>query len=287
MTGFGRAENSQGENHALVEIRSLNGKQFDLNLRIPPSFKSREGEIRNLITAKTNRGSVDCTITLRTNGVAKPMVLNTDLIKYYYGSIKDVASELGLDSSQLLNAVLSLPEVVAPAAEELDELTWQLVEKTLEEALDELVEHRREEGKALDADIRSRVAQIQQTSQVIAELAPQRQVKQKEQIDKRLEEAVGKENIDANRLEQEIIYYLEKLDISEELLRLDNHCTYFLQLMDSGEPTLGKKLGFLLQEMGREINTTGSKAYDAEIQKNVVAMKDELEKIKEQILNIL
>ncbi len=287
MTGFGRAENSLSDNHVLIEIRSLNGKQLDINLRLPSSLKPREADIRNFISAKTGRGTVDCTITLRNNGVAKPMSINTDLIKFYFKSIKDVATELELDSSQLLNAILALPEVVAPASEDIEEGTWNLVGKTLNEALDDLVAHRIEEGKALDADIRKHILEIQKYCHAIEKLAPLRQARQKEQITKKLEEAVSAENVDANRLEQEIIYYLEKLDISEELLRLDNHCTYFLQLMDSAETTLGKKLGFLLQEIGREINTTGSKAYDSAIQKLVVAMKDELEKAKEQLLNIL
>jgi uncharacterized protein (TIGR00255 family) len=177
--------------------------------------------------------------------------------------------------------------VVLPVSEVLDDALWQVVKQTLEEAMKDLMLHRAEEGLALKADIESRIQNIRHHAAIIAELAPQRQVRLKENIERKLEEWVGKENVDANRLEQELIYYIEKMDISEELVRLKNHCDYFFAIMAEPDMGKGKKLGFLLQEIGREINTTGSKANDAEIQKSVVLMKDELEKAKEQVLNIL
>lgn len=287
MTGFGRAENTAGEMQVLIEMKSLNGKQLDLNLKLPPLLKSYEFDIRNLVNNTLVRGSVDCTITIKMNGATRPVSINPDLIRFYYNSISHLADELKLDTSQILGALLKLPEVVLPVTEILDDAMWQVVKQTLEEAMKDLLLHRAEEGLALKADIESRIQHIRQHAAIIAELAPQRQVRLKENIERKLEEWVGKENVDANRLEQELIYYLEKMDISEELVRLKNHCDYFFTIMAEPDMGKGKKLGFLLQEIGREINTTGSKANDAEIQKSVVLMKDELEKAKEQVLNIL
>ncbi len=287
MTGFGRAENTFGENTVLVEMKSLNGKQFDLNLKIPPLLKTFEFDIRNAVAARLQRGSVDCAITLKMNGAAKPVSINTDLIRFYYQNIEQLARELSLDTSQVLGALLKLPEVVTPVTEVLDDENWKLVQQTIEAAMDDLIAHRGEEGQALQRDIELRIENIRELAEKVAALAPQRQVRLKETMARKLEEWVGKENVDANRFEQELIYYLEKIDISEELVRLNNHCVYFNTIIAEPDLGKGKKLGFLLQEIGREINTTGSKANDAEIQKSVVMMKDELEKAKEQVLNIL
>lgn len=287
MTGFGRAEKTAGENQVLVEIKSLNGKQFDMNLKLPPVLKSFEFEIRNYIACKLQRGSVDCSITLKMNGAVKPVSINPDLIRFYYHSISGLAQELHLDTSQVLGALLKLPEVVTPQSEVLDDESWQLVMQTIELAVNDVLRHRAEEGAVLLQDISCRIQNIRQLAQDIAALAPQRQMRLKENLERKLEEWVGKENVDANRLEQELIYYIEKIDISEELVRLNNHCDYFFSILAEPDPSKGKKLGFMLQEIGREINTTGSKANDAEIQKSVVQMKDELEKAKEQVLNIL
>lgn len=287
MTGFGRAENTAGEMQVLIEMKSLNGKQLDLNLKLPPLLKSYEFDIRNLVNNTLARGSVDCSITIKMNGATRPVAINPDLIRFYYNSISHLAEELKLDTSQILGALLKLPEVVLPVTEVLDDALWQVVKQTLEEAMKDLLLHRAEEGLALKADIESRIQNIRHHAAIIAELAPQRQVRLKENIERKLEEWVSKENVDANRLEQELIYYIEKMDISEELVRLKNHCDYFFTVLAEPDMGKGKKLGFLLQEIGREINTTGSKANDAEIQKSVVLMKDELEKAKEQVLNIL
>lgn len=287
MTGFGRAEKTAGENYVLVEIKSLNGKQFDLNLKLPPLLKSFEFDIRNFISGKLQRGSVDCAITLKMNGASKPVSINPDLIRFYYQNISGLAQELNLDTSQVLGALLKLPEVVTPQNELLDDASWQMVLQTIDQAVQNVLQHRTEEGAVLQQDISTRIQNIRQLAQEIAVLAPQRQVRLKETLERKLEEWVGKENVDANRLEQELIYYIEKIDISEELVRLNNHCDYFFSILAEADPAKGKKLGFILQEIGREINTTGSKANDAEIQKSVVMMKDELEKAKEQVLNIL
>lgn len=287
MTGFGRAESSFGENQVLVEIKSLNGKQFDMNLKMPPLLKSYEFDIRNLVAGKLQRGSVDCSITLKMNGASRPVAINPDLIRFYYQNISGLAAELNLDTSQVLGALLKLPEVVTPQTEVLDEESWKVVLSTIEAAANDVLVHRQEEGSVLKADIESRIKHITRLAEKIAVLAPQRQVRLKESIERKLEEWVGKDNIDANRLEQELIYYIEKIDISEEQVRLNNHCDYFFSILAEPDASKGKKLGFILQEIGREINTTGSKANDAEIQQSVVLMKDELEKAKEQVLNIL
>jgi uncharacterized protein (TIGR00255 family) len=287
MTGFGRAEKTEGENQVIVDIRSLNGKQQDLNLRMPPLLKTFEFDIRNLISGRLQRGSMECTITLKMHGAAKPVAINTDLIRYYYQNIQDLSDELKLDTSQVLGALLRLPEVVTPVNDILDDSNWKLVSDTLEAAITDLQLHRAEEGAVLQKDIESRIRNIETLAEKVAEIAPQRQSRLKENIERKLDEWVGKENVDSNRLEQELIYYIEKVDISEELVRLKNHCNYFFQVLGEADAAKGKKLGFLLQEIGREINTTGAKANDAEIQKCVVLMKDELEKAKEQMLNVL
>ena len=287
MTGFGRAEKAVGDWQVLVELKSLNGKQFELNLKLPPLLKGKEFDIRNSIAARLLRGSADCGITLKQNGATKPVVLNTDLLRSYYQTVKALSDELKLDSSNILEALLKLPEVVLPVTEAVSEDGWQLVEETLDEAIELLLKHRREEGTVMGKDIYDRIATIDTLTNQVEALAKTRPEYIRENLRKKIEENMGKENYDRNRLEQEIIYYIEKMDISEELVRLRNHCSYFFELLRQQEMGKGKKLGFLLQEIGREINTTGAKAYDAEMQKIVVMMKDELEKAKEQLLNVL
>jgi uncharacterized protein (TIGR00255 family) len=287
MTGFGRAEKNGGTLAVLVEIKSLNGKQLDLNLKLPPLLKSYEFDVRTQVATYISRGSVECTITVKQNGSSRPGSLNTELIKSYYNSLQQLSQELHLDTSQVLGALLKLPEVVLPVTDVIDDEGWKLVRETLQEAITNLNYHRTEEGKILQADLEQRIRQIERHQTAVAALAPLRQIKVKESIQKKIEESLAKENYDPNRLEQEIIFYIEKMDISEELVRLKNHCEYFFSILAEDDLAKGKKLGFVLQEIGREINTTGAKAYDSEMQKLVVLMKDELEKAKEQILNIL
>ncbi len=287
MTGFGRAEQTIGDKTYLVEIKSLNGKQFDVNLKIPPLIKPYEFDIRNLIQESLLRGTVECLIVVKQNGATKPVVINTDLIKAYYGQIETLADELSIDTNSVLAALLRLPEVVTPSNEVLDEADWKNLKQVIEEALLELNTHRIEEGKSLEKELRLRIKNIKIQEAEILKLEPKRRTKMKNQLIETLEENIGKENYDTNRLEQELIYYIEKIDIREEQVRLKNHCEYLLTILDGNEDVKGKKLAFVVQEIGREINTTGSKAYDSEIQKCVVLMKDELEKMKEQTFNIL
>ncbi len=287
MTGFGRAELTSGDMTVLIEIKSLNGKQLELNLRLPSLLKAYEFDIRNAIAESLQRGSVDCFIIVKQNGASRPVSINTDVAKAYYQTIAGLSADLNLDTSQVLSALLKLPEVVTPATDVIDDAGWTLVQATLKSALENLNTHRQEEGISLQNDLQLRIDNIQEQQVEINKLAPNRKVKMKENLEKLLEEGVGKEKMDANRLEQEIIYYIEKIDISEEQVRLKNHCEYFFSILHLPEDAKGKKLGFVLQEIGREINTTGAKAYDSNIQKCVVLMKDELEKAKEQVLNVL
>jgi uncharacterized protein (TIGR00255 family) len=287
MTGFGRAEQTIGGKTFLVEVRSLNGKQFDLRITIPPLLKPYEFDIRSILNESLQRGSVECMITLKQNGATKPVSINTELAKAYYKPVSELAQELNLDSSSILSTLLKLPEVITPTTDVLSEEEWSSFEKVLRDALALLNEHRQEEGRSLANDLVSRINKIEQLQEDIRKIEPARREKIREGLVKVVEDNVGKENYDKNRLEQELIYYIEKIDISEEQVRLKNHCDYFRQIMEEQDPSKGKKLSFILQEIGREINTTGSKAYDSDVQKSVVLMKDELEKAKEQVLNVL
>jgi uncharacterized protein (TIGR00255 family) len=287
MTGFGRAEQTQGEKTFLIEVKALNGKQFELQLKLPPLLKPYEFEIRNILQGNLIRGTIDCYVNIKQNGTAKPVVINTDLIKAYYAQIKTLAQELDIDTNSVLSSLLRLPEVVTPSNEMLSENEFELFSQVLLIAINDLNNHRIDEGKSLEKDLLQRIANIKTEEENILALVPNRQKKIRDEINTLLEENVGKENIDNNRMEQELIYYMEKIDIHEEQIRLRQHCEYFAEILNNNEDGKGKKLSFLLQEIGREINTTGSKAYDAGIQKCVVTMKDELEKAKEQVLNVL
>ena len=287
MTGYGRAEQTIGDKTFLVEVRSLNGKQFDLRINIPALLKPFEFEIRNMLNEGLQRGSVECFITIKQNGTGKPVSINTDLAKAYYEPVAALAKELGLPEGDILSTLLKLPEVITASSETVSDTDWEGFQKVLKEAIHHLNEHRKNEGLSLEADLLLRVTNIEKHQEALTVLAPKRRIKIKEGLVKLLEEQVGKENFDGNRLEQELIYYIEKIDISEEQVRLINHCAYFRSILAEKEISKGKKLSFILQEFGREINTTGSKANDIEIQQLVILMKDELEKAKEQILNVL
>lgn len=287
MTGFGRAERNVGDKTFLVDIKSLNGKQFELSLKLPSILKPFEFDIRRMLSEKLSRGSVDCMISLKDTGDAKPVTINTDLARAYYKPLAELSASLQLDPSHILSTLVKLPEVITPSSETLTDKDWNDFQQVLLAAIEELNSHRLNEGKALEDELVQRIGNILKQQEEVLKLEPFRQQKIREGITKLLEENVGKENYDGNRLEQELIYYIEKIDITEEQVRLRNHCDYFISMIGEPEDSKGKKLSFILQEIGREINTTGSKAYDSTIQKCVVMMKDELEKAKEQVLNIL
>ena len=287
MTGYGRAEMTFNDKTLLVEVKSLNGKQFDVRLNIPSLLKPIEVEIRNTLNEHLFRGSVECSIFVRSNGASKPVNINKALAKSYYQPIVELADELGIGKENILSTLLKMPDVVSSTNELLAEDEKLAIFGLLKQAIELLNLHRQEEGKSIEFDLLERVAGIEAQQAAIAVLEPNRRTKIKDGLIKLLEQNVGPDKYDNNRLEQELIYYIEKIDISEERVRLTNHCAYFKSILSEKDPNKGKKLSFVLQEMGREINTTGSKANDVDIQKAVIVMKDELEKAKEQILNVL
>lgn len=288
MTGFGRIEESVDDKTFLVEIKSLNGKQFELNLKLTPLLKPYEFALRSLLSEHLQRGSIDCTISLKQNGGNGAITINKEVAKAYFQPLQEIAGDLNIKVSEyILGALLRLPDVVVPNTEILSEEQYRQFEVLFKKTIETIDQHRQMEGASLEKDLLERINNILAYQEKLSELEPIRQHKMKEELRRKLQEQVGAENIDSNRLEQEMIYYIEKIDISEEQVRLKNHCDYFISILKDNDTSKGKKLGFVLQEIGREINTTGAKAYDSGIQKLVVLMKDELEKAKEQVLNVL
>jgi uncharacterized protein (TIGR00255 family) len=283
MTGFGKAVSQLPGKKITIEVKSLNSKQLDMNLRMPQLFREKESEIREVVARNCGRGKIDFNLYCEITGPELAPKVNTVLVSEYIRQLKTVMQENEV-SGDILAAVMRLPDVTISAEDEVDEKEWQGIQEVINEALDKLSEFRHSEGAKLQQDLEQRLHSIEQKMQAITPLEAERTSRIKEKIQRGLQEL--KEKIDENRFEQEFIYYLEKLDVTEEKVRLRSHIEYFRQLLNEGGLS-GKKLGFIAQEMGREINTLGSKANYAEIQRLVVEMKDELEKIKEQVLNIL
>ena len=283
MTGYGKAELHTDEKNILVEIRSLNSKNIDLKTRIPSVYREKEAEIRKLIGNKLKRGKIDFNLNIEDLVEQTKNKINTNVLNSYVQQLKIVNPDA--DETQLLVAALRLPDVLQYEKEDLNEAEWQQIKTLINEAIDKMIVYRKDEGEALEKDLRGNLTNIQKYLDKIAQIDGGRVV----QIKERLHDALSKLKIDVdeNRFEQELIYYLEKLDINEEKVRLNNHLQYFTQEFDSNSVAKGKKLAFISQEMGREINTIGSKSNHSEMQQLVVKMKDELEKIKEQMLNIL
>jgi len=287
MTGYGKAECILPDKKLAIEIKSLNSKQMDTSVRLPSLYREKELEIRQFIASELERGKVECTLYYELTGEEGTAVINEPVVREYYEQLFRISGELGLDQSmELLSMVMRMPDAVRTERPELDEEEWSAVRNTLMQALQQVSLFRNDEGKAMERDLRDRVAAISGKLSQVEQFEQDRIALIRERIGNNLASSVSRENIDENRFEQELIFYLEKLDISEEKVRLASHCSYFLETMDENR-TVGKKLGFISQEMGREINTLGSKANHTEIQRLVVEMKDELERIKEQILNIL
>lgn len=287
MTGFGRAEAMINGRQVTVEIKSLNGKQFDIVTKLPPILRSYELDIRNMLNTALMRGTIDITIAIKQEGASKPMTVNTGLAVFYYQSMQQIAKQLNIPEDNILATLMRMPEVVAPEQDVIPEEEWLQLKSVIKKASDSLMEHRKNEGTALHKDMHARIQNIEKLLQDILPLESQRAEKIRGRITQSLQDMVGAENVDPNRFEQEMIYYLERIDFSEEKTRLKQHCEYFHTTVEKDGISKGKVLGFLLQEIGREINTLGSKANYAEIQQIVISMKDELEKAKEQILNIL
>ena len=287
MTGFGLASTDHGSVKFSVEIKSLNSKFLELGLKIPKAFSDKELYLRNLCNKAIERGKVSMAITVeRSEELQKGASINETLLKRYYTQLVEVNKNLGADISNLLPAVLNLPEVITYTEEEASESEWKILEETFERALKNFGQFREDEGKVLKADLELRIKNILGFFAEVETLAPLRIPHIKTRLTQFLEDTVGKVNYDQNRFEQELIYYIDKLDITEEQTRLKSHCDYFIATLKDKDAN-GKKLGFISQEIGREINTMGAKANDAQIQQLVVGMKEELEKIKEQLLNVL
>ncbi len=287
MTGYGIAVFDSGNTKYTVEIKSLNSKFLELTLRIPKSFSEKEFQLRNECNKQIERGKVSLSINVeKADANVKAAGIDKDLLKHYFEQLKSVSHDLNEPVSNLLQLALGLPEVVKYEEETVSEEEWKIVEKTFQQAVANFQKFRGDEGNVLEQDVKYRIGIILKNLELVEVEEPKRVPVIRERLNQFLTEAVGREAIDQNRFEQELIYFIDKLDITEEKLRLKTHCEYFIENLKN-EDANGKKLGFISQEIGREINTLGSKANDANIQKLVVGMKEELEKIKEQLLNVL
>lgn len=285
MTGYGRVSKVVDHKTINIEIRSLNSKYTDLRMKVPQNFREKEGEFRRVILDRVQRGKIEVALEIKSLEEDEGFSLNTGLFKKYFKELKSLSDELGIPNGDLMQSILRLPNIVATAEEDINEKEWKSILGVFNESLQKFDDFRIEEGKAMEDDLRKRI-------QIIMDLLEQIDPHEKDRVDslrqklyQRLEEFLGKEKVDENRFEQEIIFYLEKFDINEEKVRLAQHCKYFLEELANKETIKGRKLSFISQEIGREINTLGAKAYSSTIQRIVVEMKDELEKIKEQVAN--
>jgi uncharacterized protein (TIGR00255 family) len=287
MTGYGKAIAETQQKKITIEIKSLNSKQLDLNTKMPWLYKEKEPEIRNLISQKLDRGKIDFAIYYDMLDDEVATVINKSAVRNYYRQFKEIAAELKINlDDQIFTAIMKLPDTLKTEKPEIPEGEWEIVKNKIIESVDMLDLYRIEEGNSIMTDLKKCIGKILSFLDTIETYEPGRISKVREKLMVILEENLGHENIDKNRFEQELIFYLEKYDINEEKVRLKTHCDYFLETVNTSSPN-GKILNFITQEIGREINTIGSKANDASIQKLVVMMKDELEKIKEQTLNVL
>jgi uncharacterized protein (TIGR00255 family) len=288
MTGFGKATAEVNNKKISVEIKSLNSKQADMFVRMPSFYKEKELPVRSLINKELERGKIEFSLYVELLAEQSSVNLNKDLFKKYYTELKDVLTDLNeaTTNENLVSIVAKMPDVYKSEKSELDETEWVEIEKTIKEAIIALDNFRRDEGKSLLEELTLRINNIVSLLAEVEQYDEERITTVKERISNHLKEAVGEQNINNDRFEQELIFYIEKFDVTEEKTRLTTHCNYFLDTLNS-DISEGKKLGFISQEIGREVNTLGSKANHADIQKIVVKMKDELEKIKEQALNIL
>ena len=288
MTGYGKAVVTYKEKKISVEVKSLNSKNLDLSTRIAPLYREKEMEIRQTIAKRLERGKVDFSLWIEKDAALDATPINAKLVENYYRQIKNIAAQTGIpEPTDWFSTLLRMPDVTTKTEiEVLDEAEWEAAKKAISEAIENLVDFRKQEGAALECKFHEKIDNIEALLKSIEPYEESRVPKIKEKIIEGLEQ-VAKVDYDKNRLEQELIYYIEKLDISEERQRLTNHLSYFRETMAEEGHGVGKKLGFIAQEMGREINTTGSKSNQAEMQNIVVKMKDELEQIKEQVLNAL
>ncbi len=286
MTGFGKSTIILEGKTVTIEIKSLNSKQLDLNIKLPPAFREKEPEIRSVISQKLERGKIELSGIIDYTDAELPSSFNRSLISAYHRELKDIAVSLGENDTNLLSVIMKIPDVLKPSREVLSDEEWELISTCLFDAIGELNKFRQHEGELLRSDFKGRIETIANLLGNLGIFEESRNRQFREKLRASVSEFAANNTLDSNRFEQEIIYYLEKLDITEEKVRLLKHLEYFTDTMNESE-TNGRKLSFVTQEIGREINTIGSKANDANIQRIVVQMKDELEKIKEQLANIL
>ena len=282
MTGYGKVVLELNAKTVRIEIKSLNSKSLDLNVRMPNDYRPKELELRKIIGSRLRRGKIDVSFYVDIEKAKNPTKINTSIVKNYMDQLSNISG--GGQNLDLLRMAIKMPDSISAEKEEIDEQEWSLIINGAEDALNKIENYRKDEGKALYSDFSNRLNNIKSLLKKAVEIDPERIKKVRERLTKSVLEL--KEKIDQNRFEQELIYYIEKLDINEEKIRLDNHLDYFFKTLNQNQSN-GKKLGFIAQEIGREINTIGSKANYAPMQKIVVQMKDELEKIKEQLLNVL
>ncbi|NNF02428.1 MAG: YicC family protein [Bacteroidia bacterium] len=286
MTGFGKVSRSfEGKIYAL-ELRALNSKFLEMNLRLPSAYKEKELAMRSIISERIIRGKVDVFLSVEQSSESAGSAIDKNAVISYYGSLKEIADEHDISAENLLAVIMRLPNAVNTDTTEIKEEEWEMLKQMFTDAIDALIEFREQEGKVMKQDITERVEAIREFLKNTVIHEEDRIKKIRERIDKNLNSISDSINYDKNRFEQELVYYIEKIDFSEEKVRLNSHCDYLLETLKTDVPN-GKKLSFIAQEIGREINTLGSKANDADIQRHVVGMKDELEKIKEQVLNIV
>jgi uncharacterized protein (TIGR00255 family) len=287
MTGFGKAECELPGKKVSIEIKSLNSKQLDISTRLPSFIKEKEVDIRNEISRELERGKIDCYILTELTSEDSAHKINKDIVKSYIKQLQEIREELKLESDeQLVQVAMRLPDALKTDTEEMDKKEWDIILDSVHTAIEGVKMYRSREGNILAEDIQKRIQLILEKLEKIKSFEEARIQNIRDRITQNLKELKLDESYDPNRFEQELIYYLERLDITEEKVRLASHCNYFLEILPSSE-SVGKKLGFISQEIGRELNTLGSKSGDSNIQKLIVEMKDELEKIKEQLNNIL
>ncbi len=287
MTGYGRSTLLLNGINYTVELKTLNSKSVDIRCKMPASFAEREMQIRKIITDDVVRGRIEFNIFTGDDNAADDYNINTKLLLRFFNQLKSLNTEINLTDSDVFAAVMRIPSVTESIADPISDDDFVAIEKPINDAIQSLTKFRMDEGKILAHELKSRVVSIQEKLAAVQPFEEGRVLKIKDRLKKNLDEFIQSERIDINRFEQEIIYYLEKIDITEEKVRLKQHCNYFIEQLENKETQVGKILGFISQEIGREINTLGSKAQDPEMQQIVVQMKDELEKIKEQIANIL
>ncbi len=287
MTGYGKAEFETGNKKITIELKSLNSKQLDINSRIPALYREKDIVIRKEISEKLVRGKFDFSLYIENLGTGTNSAINENIVTQYYKQLSSIQQNLGVPVTEdIMQSIMRLPDTVKTVYEELNEEEWTVIFSNFKKVVLAVDQFRLQEGTALDKDIRNNVSEIDKLLEQVTPFEKQRIENVRGKITDSLKEFDLNGNMDKNRFEQELIYYIEKLDINEEKVRLANHCSYFMETLESND-SVGKKLGFIAQEIGREINTLGSKANESNIQRIVVQMKDSLERIKEQMLNVL